>query len=283
MNNQSNTNYSWQREQLVAPINSYLQQNTNKPSLLLDGTGPRLTMHLPYLSGLGMNTLKSFEHVHAFSGGIGAYCAFLGQSLGALRQDLEYYYDGADRHARHTHRQPLLQYSKLLAQFIRKRPIYNQLHYMEFFRALLNEKFLQSPIDSVAPNFIPYIAHPDHFGPIALTAKNDFDRSKLTIYEVMAMSMKIPAFYSTPEDGLLGSAYDATYTSGYWSARNKLAASFGSGVVLSLYPRGLAKHLCVIDLAKNKKVKPYILYDMLALVLNIPNKRYKNDLHLAYL
>ena len=276
--------YTINREQLVEPIFDYLQKNNvNETSLILDGTGPRFSMQLPFLAGLGIDNIQSFKEIHAFSGGIGAYCVYLAQSLGALRFDLEYYYEAADKHARNSHRQPLLQYPKMLGNLLKKRPIYTELHYMKFFESVLTDDFLNASIDSVAPNFKPYIAHPDHYGPIAICSEKNFDRSMLSMHDVMSMSMKIPAIYSTPGETKMDQAYDATFTEGYWNMRNKLTASFDSAVVLSLFPRGITKQNCIIDLAKDKNVKTYLLFDMLTLVMNIPNKRYKNDLQMAYL
>jgi len=99
--------FSKQRRQLVRPIHDYLlSQNTqNTPnrkrsryigklpvssSLVLDGTGPRLTIQLPYLSAMGFDTINSFDHIFAFSGGVGAYCAYLAQVHGCLNHELSY-------------------------------------------------------------------------------------------------------------------------------------------------------------------------------------------------
>ncbi len=278
----SHETYALRRQQLVKPICDYLSENAGMPHrLILDGTGPRLTVHLPYLNGMGVNILDQFEDVHAFSGGIGAYCIYLAQRQGYLKHDFSHYFTEVDRQARVAHRQSLKQYVVLARNYLLKQPLYDSLCYMNLFRYVIQDEFLQAPLDDVAPNFIPYVALPERIRPVPVTADNGFDRSKMSVSEVMEVGMKIPRVYS--DFNRHRKAFDATYTAGYWNTRLRISESLPSTVILSTNPSGVSYDACVIDILDGKNPRYQRLFDLMTLILNLPNGRYQRDLRLAYL
>lgn len=301
--------YSRKRQELVQPIRDYLANTSlskrgesndvgsdllgdmslpfsKSCSLILDGTGPRLTAQLPYLNAMGPDTLLSFDHVFAFSGGIGAYCAYLAQTHGYLNHELSHYFTSIDRQARLAHRLSFPAFLGLLNKFISKKPLYSRLCYMDLFRHIVSQDFMRLPLDQIAPNFIPYVALPKRLRPLAVTAENGFDRAAITMAEVMAAGMKIPHIYGAGtrvRRSSLANAYDATYTSGYWSVRSRLIESHEVTVILTMSPDGLPEHVCGVDVLRGKNPHYQFTYDIFSLLFNIPNKRYQRDLELAYL
>ncbi len=277
----SDETYALRRQQLVKPIHDYLSENSGLPHrLILDGTGPRLTVHLPYLNGMGADTVDHFEDVHAFSGGIGAYCIYLAQRQGYLKHDFSHYFTEVDRQARVAHKQPLKQYLVLARKYLLKQPLYDSLCYMNLFRYVIKDEFLRAALDDVAPNFIPYVALPERIRPVAVTADNGFDRSAMSISDVMEVGMKIPRIYS--DFSRHRRAFDATYTSGYWNTRLRISESLSSTVILSTNSGGVSYDACVMDILGGKNPRYQILFDMMTLILNLPNGRYQRDLRLAY-
>lgn len=295
--------FSRQRERLVEPIYDYLSRRIDdanpsrlsspclgqlpvSSSLVLDGTGPRLTIQLPYLSAMGLETISRFDRVFAFSGGIGAYCAYLAQVHGCLNHDLSHYLTSIDQEARQAHRLPFTAMMKLLNKFISKQPVYSHLCYMDLFRHVISKEFLSLPIDELAPNFIPYVAMPKILRPLAVTAENGFDRASITVAELMAAGMKIPHIYdggSCVRRSSLAMAYDAAYTAGYLPVRSRLLNSHDATVILTTLMDGLPEHVCAINLFEGKKADYQRAIDIISLLFNIPSKRYQRDLELAYL
>lgn len=285
MNRKVDKAYTAHRQTLVDPIKHYLKQQSSKKnikdhSLLLDGTGPRLTLHLPYLKGIEAEIGKPFKRVYAFSGGIGAYCVYLAQANNFLNYEVQDYFASVDYQARLAHKISFKDYAKLLKNIFTKKPIYNSLRYMQLFRYIIKDEFFNLPLKQIAPNFIPYIALPERIRPVAVSKQNGFDRSTLTIGQVMEMGMKIPRLYSKSELAL--NAFDSTYTPGYWNTRQQLSKSEKSIVILTTNENKLSDTACIINILQGKNVRYQTSFDIISLLLNIPNPHYQKDLLLAY-
>lgn len=284
-------NYDLQRKKLVDPISDYLTLHSDKENidLLLDGTGPRFTVQLPYLCGLSTN-LERFNNIHAFSGGVAAYCVFLAQQHGFVKREPSYYFNTADKMVRESHYLTMKEKLSLISRIYNKKSIYDDLPYMRFFLNLIKPEFFQLTLNEIAPNFIPYIAYPNSLKPIAISKSNGFDVSKITIEEVMVPSMKIPHIYSGDFGSTkrqhhsvdkLESAFDATYVAGYWPFRSRLSKSTPL-VALTMTEKGLDEQSCRVNILNGKTARMSIGKDITSLLLNIPNRRYKGDLTLAY-
>lgn len=275
-------NYKNQRENLSAPIRNFIQRHESESTrLLLEGTDPRVTMMMPYLSGVGMEVLEKFSEIHVFSGSTFAYINYIAFEKNHYLHPLKTYYGGLDKAIRYAHNKSRFQPLYQMIKFLTGKPLYGNLPYKEIFDYAFTREFLDTPFTEVSSNLVPYIGVYGKDHPVALTKENGFETDKITVEELLTMAMKVPFLYgrATKQDPY----YDANYCRNFKTGRDQLINSEVKTLAISMWskkPKGNTEFIHVLgDQEVPKKV---FRNDIMSVVLNYPNPRYAQDLYLTY-
>jgi len=273
--------YSRSREEFGMKSRAFLERYSEQPKqLVLDGTGPRVTMLLPFLKAAGMDAIKSFDRIYAFSGGVYAYLNSVAYHHGAYVHPVEHYYRELDRKLRSSHRHGRLSMLVLLKNYFDKRPLFPSQPFREVMDFSFNQEFLNSRLVDVAPNFYPLVGIYGQSEPRPLSVEHGFDRENITVRDALAMSVKIPFLYggNTKEDMF----FDANYASGFLSARGKLLSNGYKTLLMTMWEGKDRPGIDVVNIAQGRDPKKIMRFDVMSILFNLPNRYYEEDLKLTY-
>lgn len=273
--------YGRLRETFGEKSRAFVERCAAQPSqLVLDGTGPRVTMLLPYLKAAGMDNLRSFDRIYAFSGGVYAFLNCVAYHHGAYVHPVEHYYKELDRKLRSSHRHGRLPLLNLLQNYLRKQPLFPHQPFRDVMDFSFTQEFLNTRLVAVAPNFYPLIGVFGKSEPVPLTHEHGFDRNNITVRDALAMAVKIPFLYggNTRDDKY----FDANYASGFLLARNKLLNNGQQTLLMTMWEKKGRPGVEVINIARGRPPKKIMRKDVLSILLNVPNRYYEEDLKLTY-
>jgi len=253
--------------------------NTVQPQLILDGTGPRITLHLPYLIAM-QERLVEFKKVHAFSGGIMAYLVARAHTLNGLRYPVSDYSRDLDKVIRRSHKQPAYKIPIMVKRFFSGAPVYERPVYMDLATYAFKDEFLQTHVHQVAPALIAYVGDSRKSGPVPITNTVGINYARLTVSELMQMALKIPFLYRDPE----GTAfYDATYAPGFLALRRRLIDDSARSLLLTMWDTDTSSTGSeLIRIYSGKRPKRRVQLDILHILFNVPNSHYRKDIQRAF-
>jgi len=274
-------NYGSARDTFAEKPQAFVKEFASQTKyLVLDGTGPRVTMLLPFLQASGRDTLSAFERVYAFSGGVYAYFNYLAYNAGAYKHPVNCYYNELDKTLRSAHRQKKPQLLHLVKNYINKRPLYPYEPFRDVVDFSFDRDFLNSKLIDVAPNFYPYIGIYGQSEPVPLDEANGFDRQNITVRDALAMAVKVPFLYGggTKEDIY----YDANYAPGFLMARHKLLSNGNKTLCMTMWEYGIKNDAHFVNISRGREAKKILRRDVVSILFNIPNRYYEEDLRLTY-
>jgi hypothetical protein len=273
--------YGNRRDELGREVRQFVARYPHTPkNLVLDGTGPRVTMLLPYLKAAGEDTLAQFDKVCAFSGGVYAYLNYLAYQANAYLHSVSRYMQELDKTLRAAHRQGPFQLLRMCANYIGKRPLYADEPFRRVVEFSFKPDFLRARLVDVAPNFYPFVGVYGLSQPVPIDEANGFSRQTLTVGEALAMAVKIPFLYGggTVEDKY----FDANYAEGFLLARQKLLRSGRKTLVMTMWNQGEQENVQFVNICPGKNPRAVIRKDIASILFNIPNPKYRDDLQMAY-
>jgi hypothetical protein len=273
--------YGRLRETFGVKCKAFVERCATQPKqLVLDGTGPRVTMLLPFLKAAGMDNLRSFDRIYAFSGGVYAFFNCVAYHHGAYVHPVEHYYKELDKKLRSSHRHGRLPLFNLLQNYLRKQPLFPRQPFREVMDFSFTQEFLDTRLVEVAPNFYPLVGVYGKSEPLPLTAEHGFDRDNMTVRDALTMSVKIPFLYggNTKDDRF----FDANYASGFLLARNKLLNNGHQTLLMTMWEKKDRPGVDVVNIARGRPPKKIIRNDVLSILFNFPNRYYEEDLKLTY-
>lgn len=262
-------------EENAKVISNYFSSlNGEMPRLVLDGTGPGVTMHLPLLNLLGDARLQKFERVDGFSGGALAFIVFWAHGKRLLRGESQDFIQTFDQNFRSNHHDHLLSPLTSVIRLLMKKPAFGESKIRKHIRYIFSDKFLAMKASDLPENFVCYVAvnksteieTVDH----AYRLKNALDMESL-----LSALVAIPFAYGA----INGSYYDAVYGPDFRSVYAKLTKdNVQPTLVLSMRRSGAQANTTFIRPTTVKNAKSRLKSDSLRLLLNFPNSIYADEI-----
>jgi len=263
-------------------IKSYINlANRESTDLLLEGTGPRVTMALPYLSSLDIEELAKFKEIHAFSGGVYAYLVCVAEKTGFLLKPIEDYFKTLDPIVRAAHNKQNLQFLRILKRAIFKQPLYSDTHYMDVARATFKPEFLEAKLSDLSDNFSPYVGVIGSKKPVPIASVDGQSKESITVGNVITYAMRIPFLFGKPS--LKAPFYDANYAPAFIEVRRELINSDRNMLALSMWNKASRGTTQFVNLVSaDEKAKKVFRRDISSVVFNRANPMFEQDLRRAY-
>ncbi|MEQ1875557.1 MAG: hypothetical protein ABL958_02860 [Bdellovibrionia bacterium] len=259
-------------------LTAYFGQTDQAPSLILDSTGPGLTMHLPVLEALSKMGMGSFQEIHAFSGGAMAYVCQWAKDEGFLKHSVEYYAENYDKIFRQNHHRGFWSPLKALFLMLLGKSAWSYSTMATHLHQMFKPEFMAAPVSILPENFTFYLGRKDSGEVVTMDAKARRE-SNLTMEEALTAIVGMPGIYGyTPN-----SFYDSVYSPGYKAFyRNLLRVKRPKVIVAAIAKQGSVRGNFYVNPLGNGLLKSRMMGDIFRLLFNMPNPQYRRDISAAW-
>ena len=248
--------------------------------LILDGTGPGLTMHFPALRTLGSARLRRFGEVHAFSGGVLAYLGWDAFESGNWQNPRDEIVFNVERRFRKFHHRRPWSAGGALANLVRRRPAFGASPIDALLRYLFTDAFLARPVTTLPGTFHPYLSSCGAEDPRSIHDLSEADSHALTLFDLIRASIRMPAVYGggTPDDPY----YDAVFAPGFRRTYHALLNDERPTLVFTMWRSGSRGNTTFVRTIRGSRPRMRLYADLLGLLLNVPRPVYTAEMVQAF-
>lgn len=243
--------------------------------MILDGTGPCVSMHFPNLSLLSFSDLQTLKSVYAFSGGIFAFVSIFARENGFLRHDPEEYVANLDKKFRSFHHKGLSQLPLVFWRYLRKGSLYGADPLLRHVEYVFKPDFLAADVSALPKNFKPYLCDRQK----DCAKEIDVVKGGMTIRELLAASVMIPFLYG---DAAMPEWSDVIYSKDFKSVYFGITRDPGPKIVSTMWKGGRKDDRVFLCTLRGGSPRRRLFGDIAKLVLNIPNSNFRHDMERGF-
>jgi hypothetical protein len=254
--------------------------------LVLDGTGPSITRQYIVLNEIGAERLKTFQAIHAFSGGVYALIGYFAFSTNSNLASIEHLCTAdAEWAIRDHHHQgrfsgirTLFRLATGKSAFLSPEPVIKSLEY------ILGD-FVERPFSVFPQNLRIYLALEPGGSPLCLSNDDTCDPKVIflrdwPIKKVIAMAVNVPFVYGGVHDKY--PYFDAVYCAGYLDKLKSIGAHGIPTLTSTPWRSGRKGHSHFLKCFPKGNPRWQMLADFLRLIVGMRNKSWSADVYTAF-
>jgi hypothetical protein len=274
---------SQRRERLLEDFQQQIEGffATRRPEetrLVLDSTGPSATKHYLVLRAIGSERLQRMKEIHGFSGGALAYFGFQAVQQNALAMPIADFFGSFDKIFRSCHHADRLSPLRALHKIVlKKTSAFEHKALAQVIDSIFAPDFMNQRLDSLAPNFHPYLGVK---GQKELAHGCRVLPPDSSIKDLLLAACRVPAFYGKPSN--LTPFFDAAFAPGYKPTLSRLTKSSQATLVSTPWRAGWDRNTFSVNCFGHSYQKAAMFLDFGLLLLNLPNHTYEQDLAAAF-
>ncbi len=251
------------------------EHKTNATELILDGTGPCVSMHFPNLALFSFFELQSLAAIHAFSGGVFAYLSILARENNYLCHAPQEYAHNLDKAFRGFHHRNLLSLPKAVVRYSRKGSLFGAAPLLSHIRYVFKPDFLDSDIRVLPRNFKPYLNDLTTGRAIQI----DTAKGGMTVLQLLFTATSVPFLY---RDESMPNWSDVVYSKDFKRVYFGVLKSNGPKIVSTMWKSGRSTDSLYLSTVRPGLARRRLISDIAKLVLNVPNNNFRREMESGF-
>lgn len=275
------------KERVVKEIKAnFAEHAPENCSLLLDSTGPSFTRQYIVLNAIGLERLKSYGEIHAFSGSVYALFGFMAFTTGANRVSIDSLCQPeAEKVFRDQHHQGAFSGLRSLAKLASGQSAFSSVEPLIASLEYMFGDFVDQPFSSFADNIHIYLAKSKD-EPLLILSNNARCSPELQalrnapIKQVIAMAANVPFVYGGVQQGT--PYFDPVYTKHYVNTLKQITATDKPTLISTPWRSGKKENRHYLNCYPKGNARWLMLKDFTRLVSGRRNIAWSRDIYTAF-